>query len=51
MVAALPLSGEELSAWLRLSIARGLKPVALRALLAAFGLPQQVLAQPFLALA
>jgi len=36
---------------LRLATARGLKPAALRALLGAFGLPQNVLAQPFAALA
>lgn len=47
----LPLLTDELSAWLRLAHARGLKPAALRALLGAFGLPQQVLAQPFDALA
>jgi DNA processing protein len=51
MLAALPLADEELSAWLRLSLAPGLKPAALRALLAAFGLPQRVLQQPFAALA
>ncbi|HTH58974.1 MAG TPA: DNA-processing protein DprA [Paraburkholderia sp.] len=51
MVAPLPLADDELSAWLRLSVAPALKPAALRAMLAAFGLPQQVLAQPFAALA
>ncbi|MCG5075937.1 DNA-processing protein DprA [Paraburkholderia tagetis] len=51
MLATLPLGADELSAWLRLANARGLKPVALRALLSAFGLPQHVLAQPFEALA
>lgn len=51
MVAPLPLADEELSAWLWLSLAPGLKPAALRAMLAAFGLPQRVLEQPFAALA
>lgn len=51
MPTTLPLSHEELAAWLRLALARGLKPAALRALLGAFGLPQNVLAQPFAALA
>ncbi|WP_321813784.1 MULTISPECIES: DNA-processing protein DprA [unclassified Paraburkholderia] len=51
MPAALPLAADELAAWLRLAHARGLKPIALRALLGAFGLPQQVLAAPFDALA
>ncbi|WP_321952648.1 DNA-processing protein DprA [Paraburkholderia bannensis] len=51
MLAPLPLSTDESGAWLRLAHARGLKPVALRALLGAFGLPQRVLAQPFDALA
>jgi DNA processing protein len=51
MLAPLPLGAEERSAWLRLSIARGLKPAALRMLLGAFGLPQNVLAQPFATLA
>ncbi|WP_322043688.1 DNA-processing protein DprA [Paraburkholderia sp. J67] len=51
MPAPLPLAADELDAWLRLAHARGLKPAALRALLGAFGLPQQVLAQPFSALA
>ncbi len=50
-LAPLPLAADELHAWLRLASARGLKPAALRALLGAFGLPQQVLAQPFNALA
>jgi DNA processing protein len=49
--APLPLASDELHAWLRLACARGLKPAALRALLGAFGLPQQVLAQSFSALA
>ncbi|WP_322091436.1 DNA-processing protein DprA [Paraburkholderia bannensis] len=51
MLAPLPLSTDESGAWLRLAHARGLKPVALRALLGVFGLPQRVLAQPFDALA
>jgi DNA processing protein len=51
MLAPLPLSTEEQFAWLRLSIARGLKPAALRMLLGAFGLPQNVLSQPFATLA
>lgn len=51
MLATLPLGADELSAWLRLANARGLKPAALRALLGAFGLPQHVLAQPFAVLA
>ncbi|WP_321946775.1 DNA-processing protein DprA [Paraburkholderia sp. J10-1] len=51
MPTTLPLSPEELAAWLRLALAPGLRPVALRALLGAFGLPQNVLAQPFAALA
>jgi DNA processing protein len=49
--APLPLTTDELSAWLRLAHARGLRPAALRALLGAFGLPLRVLAQPFDALA
>ncbi|MEX3950289.1 DNA-processing protein DprA [Paraburkholderia sp. EG287B] len=51
MPTTLPLSEEELAAWLSLALARGLRPAALRALLGAFGLPQNVLAQPFAALA
>ncbi len=51
MRAPLPLTTDELSAWLHLAHARGMKPAALRALLGAFGLPQRVLAQPFDALA
>ncbi|MCP3727248.1 DNA-processing protein DprA [Paraburkholderia sp. CNPSo 3272] len=51
MPTTLPLSAEELAAWLHLTLARGLRPAALRALLSAFGLPQNVLAQPFAALA
>ncbi|WP_258002392.1 DNA-processing protein DprA [Burkholderia sp. WAC0059] len=49
--APLPLTDGELAAWLRLSTARGLKPAALRMLLAAFGLPAGVLGQTFAALA
>ncbi len=37
---------DELGAWLRLVMAPGIGPVAVRRLLAAFGLPPQVLAQP-----
>ncbi|WP_322010660.1 DNA-processing protein DprA [Paraburkholderia sp. J12] len=51
MPATLPLDADERAAWLRLATARGLKPVALRALLGAFGLPQNVLAQAFAAIA
>ena len=51
MLTTLPLSHEELAAWLRLALARGLKPAALRALLGAFGLPQNVLEQRFAAVA
>jgi DNA processing protein len=47
----LPLTDDELAAWLRLAVAPGLKPVALRHLLSTFGLPQDVFAQPFSALA
>ncbi|MBB5408971.1 DNA processing protein [Paraburkholderia sp. HC6.4b] len=41
----LPATRIELAAWLRLSLAPGLKPAALRLLLGAFGLPQALLAQ------
>ncbi|MBB5417035.1 DNA-protecting protein DprA [Paraburkholderia sp. CNPSo 3155] len=41
----LPATRIELAAWLRLSLAPGLKPAALRLLLAAFGLPQALFAQ------
>lgn len=51
MLATLPLEADELSAWLRLANARGLRPAALCALLRAFGLPQHLFAQPFEALA
>jgi DNA processing protein len=47
----LPMTDTELGAWLRLSLARGLKPAALRVLLARFGLPGVLLAQPFAELA
>ncbi|MBP0621937.1 DNA-processing protein DprA [Cupriavidus sp. LEh25] len=59
-VKALPLAGEtrqdttrepaDVLAWLRLANAPGVGPVAVRRLLAAFGLPQQVLAQGVAAL-
>jgi DNA processing protein len=42
---------DELAAWLRLALNPSLGPQAARKLLAAFGLPQQVLAQPTEALA
>ncbi|AXL52447.1 DNA processing protein DprA [Paraburkholderia caffeinilytica] len=38
----LPATDIELAAWLRLSLAPGLKPAALRLLLGAFGLPQAI---------
>ncbi|APA86112.1 DNA-processing protein DprA [Paraburkholderia sprentiae WSM5005] len=41
----LPATRIELAAWLRLSIAPGLKPAALRLLLRAFGLPEAIFAQ------
>jgi DNA processing protein len=44
------LTREELAAWLRLTLSPGLGPGAVRRLLAAFGLPQQVLAQSATAL-
>ncbi|WP_243736962.1 MULTISPECIES: DNA-processing protein DprA [unclassified Cupriavidus] len=57
---ALPLAGEirqdstreppDVLAWLRLANAPGVGPVAMRRLMAAFGLPQQVLAQSVAAL-
>lgn len=43
----LPTTDNELAAWLRLSMAPGLRPGALRAMLTAFGLPETILAQPF----
>ena len=47
----LPTTDNELAAWLRLSMAPGLRPGALRAMLNAFGLPQAILGQPFALLA
>ena len=47
----LPATRIELTAWLRLSLAPGLKPAALRLLLGAFGLPEAIVAQPREALA
>jgi DNA processing protein len=41
----LPATDIELAAWLRLSLAPGLKPAALRLLLAAFGLPEAIFDQ------
>ena len=41
----LPSTELELAAWLRLSLAPGLKPAALRLLLSAFGLPAAILQQ------
>lgn len=41
----LPATHIELAAWLRLSLATGLKPAALRLLLSAFGLPEAILQQ------
>ena len=37
---------DELSVWLRLTMTPGLGPVRVRALLAAYGLPEHVFAQP-----
>jgi DNA processing protein len=47
----LPTTDNELAAWLRLSMAPGLRPGALRAMLNAFGLPEAILGQPFALLA
>ncbi|SDF85943.1 DNA-processing protein DprA [Paraburkholderia phenazinium] len=47
----LPTTENELAAWLRLAMAPGLRPGALRAMLNAFGLPAAVLEQPFALLA
>lgn len=47
----LPTTDNELAAWLRLSMAPGLRPGALRAMLNAFGLPAAILEQPFALLA
>ncbi|RDK03989.1 DNA-processing protein DprA [Paraburkholderia lacunae] len=41
----LPATNIELAAWLRLSLAPGLKPAALRLLLSAFGLPEAIFDQ------
>ncbi|WP_341313688.1 DNA-processing protein DprA [Paraburkholderia sp. IMGN_8] len=41
----LPATDIELAAWLRLSLAPGLKPAALRLLLSAFGLPEAIFEQ------
>jgi DNA processing protein len=47
----LPTTDRELAAWMRLSMAPGLRPGALRAMLTAFGLPDAILEQPLSALA
>ncbi|MFT4063384.1 DNA-processing protein DprA [Paraburkholderia sp.] len=47
----LPATRMELAAWLRLSLAPGLKPVALRLMLGAFGLPEAIFSQSQEALA
>ena len=47
----LPATDNEVAAWLRLSMAPGLRPGALRAMLNAFGLPAAILEQPFALLA
>ncbi|MFL9867947.1 DNA-processing protein DprA [Paraburkholderia fungorum] len=47
----LPATHIELAAWLRLALAPGLKPAALRLLLGAFGLPAAIFNQPLEALA
>ncbi len=41
----LPATDIELAAWLRLSLAPGLKPAALRLMLGAFGLPEAIFNQ------
>ncbi|MEW9581289.1 DNA-processing protein DprA [Paraburkholderia sp. DGU8] len=41
----LPTTDMELAAWLRLSLAPGLKPAALRLMLGAFGLPEAIFGQ------
>ncbi|SIT41956.1 DNA protecting protein DprA [Paraburkholderia ribeironis] len=41
----LPATDLELAAWLRLSLAPGLKPAALRLMLSAFGLPEAIFSQ------
>jgi DNA processing protein len=48
---ALPMTDDERAAWLALAAARSLTPAALRALLAAFGMPQALRSQSFDALA
>src|ERR1700754_1962533 len=48
---AIAKTDQELAAWLRLAITPGLRPAALRRLLADFGLPDAVLGQPVDALA
>ncbi|MEQ5840523.1 DNA-processing protein DprA [Paraburkholderia acidicola] len=48
---ALPMTGDELAGWLRLAMAKGLSPTALRMLLDTFGLPDAVLRQPYASLA
>lgn len=48
---ALPMTGDELAGWLRLAMAKGLSPAALRMLLDTFGLPDAVLGQPYASLA
>jgi DNA processing protein len=47
----LPMTDQELAAWLQLAAAPGLNPAALRQLLGIFGLPIAVLAQTFVTLA
>ncbi|WP_062601485.1 DNA-processing protein DprA [Caballeronia calidae] len=49
--AASTLDAEELRAWLRLAHAKDLRPLALRALLGAFGGPLEVLSESFASLA
>ncbi|HVE09000.1 MAG TPA: DNA-processing protein DprA [Paraburkholderia sp.] len=44
---AIAKTDHEVAAWLRLALAPGLRPAALRALLTEFGLPDAVLGQPF----
>jgi DNA processing protein len=45
------LDADELRAWLRLAHAKGLRPLALRTLLGAFGGPREVLSESFASLA
>ncbi|SAK85884.1 DNA-processing protein DprA [Caballeronia ptereochthonis] len=49
--AASTLDAEELRAWLQLAHARGLRPLALRTLLGAFGGPREVMSESFASLA